>query len=342
MNNGVNGVSGGIGLSGRIETVFTLLSPLSHIGESIGPNSYLATQDMLDAEGNPIEVFAYSGNAIRGMWRDSGAEYMIKKLGGNLTLQIPLELFYLFFSGGAIGGDQSIDIDQARRIRDQIPHLSLFGGGVGNMLLPGKLSVGEGLPVCRELSHIVPEHVPGNRELSCRQMTTEISYSRKDDAKDDLLRKHLQDNDPLAITGQQMTLLADPDEEKKKEKKEKPQQMRYTLEVFCRGAVLWQETFFRDLSEIELGAFVAAIAKWAENPVLGGQGRIGMGRVKAKMTLVTDGEREQFISVGDRCLLGELARGTKARYDNFLERYKIYLEENRDGLTRAISGEVAK
>ena len=57
-------------MNGKIETVFTLLSPLSHIGESIGPNSYLATQDMLDANGNPIEVFVYSGNALRGMWRD--------------------------------------------------------------------------------------------------------------------------------------------------------------------------------------------------------------------------------------------------------------------------------
>ena len=328
-------------MNGRIETVFTLLSPLSHIGESIGPNSHLATQEMLDANGNPIEVFAYSGNALRGMWRDTGAEYMLKKLGGNMALQIPLELFYLFFSGGAIGGDQSIDIDQARRIREQIPHLSIFGGGVGNMLLPGKLSVGEALPVCQELAHIVPEHVPGNRELSARQMTTEISYSRKDDAKDDLLRPFLQTDQSPMIEGGQMSLLADPDE-KKKEKKEKPQQMRYTMEVFCRGAVLWQETFFRDLSEIELGAFVAAIVKWAENPCIGGQGRIGMGRVKAEMVLITDGERGKFISVGEKCLLSEEARGVKAHYDNFLERYTAYLEENRSGLTHAISGEVAK
>jgi len=327
-------------MNGKIETVFTLLSPLSHIGESIGPNSYLATQDMLDAEGNPIKVFAYSGNALRGMWRDTGAEYMLKKLGGANILQIPLDMFYLMFSGGAIGGDQSIDIDQARRIREQIPHLSLFGGGVGNMLLPGKLSVGEGLPVCKELSHIIPEHIQGNRNLPCRQMTTEISYSRKDDAKDDILRKHLQTNERPMIEGQQMTLLPDPEEQKKKEKKEKPQQMRYTMEVFCRGAVLWQETYFRDLSDIELGAFVAAITKWAENPSLGGQNRIGMGRVNAEMALVIDGEKENFITIDDKCLLGEKAREAKSKYDEFLNKYAGYLEENRDGLTKAISGKV--
>jgi len=330
-------------MNGKIETVFTLLSPLSHIGENIGPNSYLATQDMLDAEGNPISVFAYSGNALRGMWRDSGAAYMLGKLGGNATLQIPLEMFYLFFSGGSIGGDQSIDIDQARRIRDQIPHLSIFGGGVGNMLLPGKLSVGEGLPVCRELAHIIPDNVQGNREMSARQMTTEISYSRKDDAKDDLLRPFLQDGGLPQIEGQQMTLLPDPEQEKKKEKKEKPQQMRYTMEVFCRGSILWQETFFRDLCEIELGAFVAAIAKWAENPCIGGQNRIGMGRVKAEMMLQLFGEeKEPFITIGEKCLLADKAREAKARYDEFLEKYAGYLEENREGLNLAIGGKVEK
>lgn len=330
-------------MNGKIETVFTLLSPLSHIGESIGPNSYLATQDMLDAKGNPISVFAYSGNALRGMWRDAGAEYMLKKLGSGATLQIPLELFYLFFSGGAIGGDQSIDIDQARRIRDQIPHLSIFGGGVGNMLLSGKLSVGEALPVCRELAHIIPDYVSGNRELSARQMTTEISYSRKDDAKDDLLRPYLQDGGIPQLEGPQMALLPDPEQEKKKETKEKPQQMRYTMEVFCRGAVLWQETFFRDMNEIELGAFVAAISKWAENPVLGGQNRIGMGRVKAEMSFQLFGEeKEPFITVSDGYLLTDRAREAKSRYDEFLEMYAGYLEEKRDGLTKAISGKVAK
>jgi len=330
-------------MRGKIETVFTLLSPLSHIGESIGPNSYLATQDMLDANGNPIEVFAYSGNALRGMWRDYGGKYMLDKLGGDVILQIPLEIFYLFFSGGGIGGDQSMDVDQARRIRAQIPHLSVFGGGVGNVILPGKLSVGEALPVCRELAHLIPEYVPGNRELAAQQMTTELKYTRKDDAKDDLLRPYLQDAGVPQIEGQQMTLLPDPEQEKKKEKKEKPQQMRYTIEVFCRGAVLFQEMFFRSLSEIELGAFVAAVTKWAENPCIGGQNRIGMGRVKAEMSFQLFGEeKEPFITVSDGYLLADRAREAKSRYDEFLERYAGYLEENRDGLTKAVSGKVAK
>lgn len=327
------------GMNGKIETIFTLLSPLSHIGENIGPDSHLASQGILDAEGNPVDVFVYSGNALRGMWRDAGAEYMLKKLGKDSILQIPIEMHHLFFGGGSIGGDQSIDIDQARRIRAQIPHLSLLGGGTGNSIMPGKWrSVGQGYPVCKEFAHIIPDYVPGNRNIPCRQLTTVLYFTRKDDTKDDLLRKYLQTDNLAKIEGQQMTLLADPEEEKKKEKKEKPQQMRYSVEVLRIGTVLWQEMFFRDLNEIELGAIVAAISEWAEEPFLGGQKRAGLGKVKAEIALQLRGkEKEHFITVDDNCLLSEPARNAKARYDEFLEQYAGYLEKNQEALVKAIA-----
>ncbi len=332
-------------LNGRIENIFTLLAPLSHIGSSIGPDSYLSTQQILDNYGNPVEVFVYSGNAIRGMWRDSGAKYMLDKLGNNLKLQIPLDLFYLLFSGGSIGGDQSIDIDQARKIREKVPHLSLFGGGVGNMLLPGKINVGEGLPVCRELSHIIPDSCQGSRDLSWRQMTTENSYSRKDDAKDELLRPYINDsvNTPLIEAAQQTALFDSVDDKKPKEKKEKPQQMRYTIETICRGTVLWQEIIFQDLSEIELGALVAAIAEWSKTPFLGGQARIGMGKVKLESWIeFSDKERERFLNIDNgKCLLNQPAQEAKQKYDEFLSQYNGYIEERRDNLIKAIGGKVS-
>lgn len=53
-------------------------------------------------------------------------------------------------------------------------------------------------------------------------------------------------------------------------------------------------------------------------------------------------EKEPFITVSDGYLLTDRAREAKSRYDEFLERYAGYLEEKRDGLTKAISGKVAK
>ncbi len=342
-------------LSGRLEAVYTLLSPLSHIGDSHGPESFLATQEILDANGNATEVFVYSGNAFRGMWRDASTRYFLDNLGSSAIIQVPLELFHLFFSGGAIGGAQTVDIDQARRIREMVPHLSVFGGGVGNMLLPGKINVGEGLPVCRELAHVIPDACPGNRSLSWRQMTTEVSYTRKDDAKDELLRPYLCDPSTPQLEEPkqgQMALLEDGEDgredktetkkQSKKSEKDRPQQMRYTIEVFCRGAVLWQETTFQDMTEIELGVLVAAIAEWSKMPYLGGQARIGMGKVKVDMDWELWGqEKEHFLSVGDgRCLLYPPAKEAKEKYDEFLRKYAGYLEERRDLLVKAIGGKV--
>lgn len=368
-------------LRGRLETVFTLLSPLSHIGRSIGPDSFLATETILDANKRKTEVFVYSGNAWRGALRDVSGVYMLEKLSPNALLQLPLDVFYMLFSGGSIGGDQSIDIDQARRIRRQIPPLSVFGCGAGNMMLPGKINVGRGYPVCRELAHDIPEYVPGNRELSWQQITTENSYSRKDDAKDDLLRVYLREPEqalPAAETPQIEGPVDEPEEtpeeapglfgaevEKDEEKGEyqqradskaskikqqkpkadkKPQQMRYTLEVFCQGAVLWQETTFFRMTEIELGVLAAALYEWGANPVLGGQNRIGMGKVKADIYFEPyGGEKEHFVTVGGgKCLLGETAAAAKRTYDIFLERYSEYLENNREGLVKAITGTVAQ
>lgn len=356
-------------LNGRLEAVYTLLSPLSHIGSSHGPDSFLATQEILDANGNVTEVFVYSGNALRGMWRDAGAKYFLDKLGSGAVVQVPLELFYMLFSGGAIGGAQTVDIDQARRIREMVPHLSVFGGGVGNMILPGKICVGEGLPVCRELARIIPAACPGNRVLSWRQMTTEVSYTRKDDAKDDLLRPYLYDpSTPQLESPQQgqMPLIGDGGQEEprkagdkgnkgkkadktggtsdKDKEKDRPQQMRYTIEVLCRGAVLWQETTFQDMTEIELGALVAAIAEWSKAPYLGGQARIGMGKVQVDMNLELYGKSpEHFLSVLDgMCLLSPPAKEAKEKYDEYLRKYAGYLEQKRDLLVKAIGGKVAE
>ena len=114
-------------MNGYLEGVFTLLSPLSHIGESHGVDSYLATQDIIGVDGEPTEVFVYSGNALRGMLRDCGSKYFLDNLSPENKLQIPLELFYFLFSGGSIGGNQKVDIDKAREIRAKIPVASIFG-----------------------------------------------------------------------------------------------------------------------------------------------------------------------------------------------------------------------
>lgn len=137
----------------RLDGVFTLLSPLSHIGEAISTTTYLVQEPVLQEDGTLEEVFVYSGNAWRGQLRDCAASYMMDKLG---RPDISLDAFHLLFSGGRISGPQKTDLAQARNFRAAVPMLALWGGGIGNQILSGQLRVGSCYPICREASRILP------------------------------------------------------------------------------------------------------------------------------------------------------------------------------------------
>ncbi len=323
-------------INGYLEGIYVLQSPLSHIGDSHGPDSYLSTQEIISPTGQPTEIFSYSGNAIRGMLRDCGSKYFLDKLGGDWMLKVPLEIFYLLFSGGSIGGSQSIDIDQARRIREAIPVISIFGGGVGNQILAGKMNINDAYPICKECSHIIPdEHMDnyGGELLSWRQMTTERSYSRTDDAKDENKRLYLQG------TEEQLMIDGEADKSKKTKKKDDaPMQMRYTLEVMQAGVRLWHRIDIKDLSEVEFGALASCFVEWSKAPYLGGQNRIGMGRSTATYNWhPIGGDKETFIDIwADKSLLGPTASQVKQKYDEYLEQYAEYLAEHKEGLVKLI------
>lgn len=339
-------------INGRLEGVITLLSPLSHIGESHGPDSYLATQEIIGPDGMPTEVFTYSGNAMRGLLRDTGAKYFLDRLAGKEAfLQIPLEIFYMLFSGGAIGGEQKIDIDQARRIRQAIPILSLFGAGVGNQILSGKIFVNDALPICYECSHIIPAQYLTGQLISWRQMTTERSYTRKDDAKDDRLRPYLQQDETIALKEPEQQLALEDEnngkkikkKEKSTEKKENPKQMRYTIEVLQAGAQLWHRIDFHDLNEIELGALVSCFVEFSKKPYIGGQSRIGMGRVSMDYVLIADETNEKFLTIDTNSfVLGPTAAKAKEKYDEYLAEYNKYLADNKQRLVMLVDGKESK
>lgn len=328
-------------ISGRLEGTFTLLAPLSHKGQSHGPDSYLDTTEILSQEGERVEVFVYHGNALRGMLRDAGAQYMLEALDG---IQVPLEVFYLLFSGGALSaGDHSIDIDAARKMRERVPLLSLLGGAVGSQILPGRISVGDGYPLCAEVQHLLPKTLREARSPSWRILLTERSHMRKDDAKDDRLRQFIAELPPPERQLEQGELL---DKESAKAKPdERPQQMRYTEEVMVAGSRLWQRIDVRNATDLELGALVSAIAQWSKAPYIGGQSRIGFGRVRlsyhwypADADDPKHKEGERFLVIDQEPLvLSPLAAEVKDKYDAHLRSYRDYLRDNKDELAKTLT-----
>ncbi|NCG67123.1 hypothetical protein GWJ21_03975 [Bacillus coagulans] len=312
----------------RLETIYTLLQPLSHIGESESTQSFLNTTTVVN-DGKPEEVFVYTGNALRGMLRDCGARYLLNKL----DIRVPLKAFHLLFSGGSIGGAQALDIDQAKVIRKALPFVSLFGGGVGNQILDGKLKQTFVYPVCRETNSIIPSYVEKS-DYSWRHFTNVIEFSRKDDEKNvDLAEQFLIGQDEQQLLEGETT-------KKKKEKDGPATQMRYGVEYLAAGTKLWHRW---DIicDELELGAFVSALHEWQKQPYLGGKNGSGFGLVQADMDVIINGQRKKFADISpETVFLGEIAKKAKETYDAHLkDMYDNYVIENKSEMIKLLSGE---
>lgn len=321
----------------RLDGEIRMLAPLSHIGESHGTDSYLAEQVVIGPDGQPQEVFVYSGNAFRGMMRDCGVRYLLDRLGG---LQVPVEIFHLLFSGGSLGSRTFVDIEQARMYRRLLPLFSILGGGTGNQIISGKLRVGQLYPVTEECRRILPEKYRKKTELpSWRQWTIDVSLIRKDDSKDERLRKYL-----LGAGQEQKPMLETTSDKPASKEKEPAQQMRYTVECLAPGAVLYQRIELVDVTELELGAWVSCLAKWSQSPYLGGKSNIGFGLCEASWQYIIPGEDEEwkpFVAIKDgRCLMSPMPQQAMETYDHFLlSLYQAYLDNSQTEIKMLLAGE---
>lgn len=316
----------------RIFGQFVTQSPLSHIGETIGTTTYLVEEPILQPSGEIEPVFCYNGNAWRGQLRDLAAQYMLDKLGCTVSL----EAFHLLFSGGRIGGDQSVDINQARQMRRVVPMIGLFGGGVGNQIMPGKLRVSSSYPVCREAMPVLPEELHASAlAVSYRQMTMEKSFTRMDDSKNDKLTDAL-------ISAIDAPLLEGNGKGKKKEG-EASTQMRMTSELLIPGVTLHHEIDCIDVALVELGALVSALHSFAASPYIGGQCNRGHGRVKYTSRIVNmeTGEEHDFVQVdGGLARLAEPAQAAKDAYDQHLqEQYDAFLAKSETEIRGLLGAE---
>ena len=257
----------------------TLLSSLSHIGETHGINSLFHREKFVTADGNIKDIPTVTGNGLRGLLRDRGMMHLIKMLGYGDGKGLGLESFYFLFSGGSLsskGGSGKIDVDTARRWRELIPLVSLFGGAMGNQIMPGKMSVGKGIPICSELSHVVPEQFLNGHTTSVRTMMQFEPYTRRDDAKNDNMR-YLIDNKVLNLLDdkQRGTNRFDAIEETGQK-----QQMRYFVETMAAGSKLFWEITLQDVTDVEFDAFAVTLAQFGKYPFIGGKSNVGHGKVR--------------------------------------------------------------
>jgi len=319
----------------RIDGMFRLRSPLSHIGETISATSYLVQEKILQDDGRLEEVFSYSGNAWRGQLRDLIASYMLDHLG---SPKLGVGAFHLLFSGGRIGGPQSVDIEQGRRMRAAVPMIALLGGGVGNQILEGKLRVGNSYPLCEEAIPVLPKRLHDRAaKVPYANCTMEKQHSRRDDAKIESVRRHLETPEDVLLLGPAKT------EKKTKKTKEDDgpaDQMRIGMELVCPGVTLYTWMTLRDVTQVEIGALVSGLHAFSSSPMIGGKGAIGYGLVDLdyEITDTETGEAQHFVSVADGVpLLGKPAVAAKEAYDQHLRSmYDQMLTAGQDHIVKLL------
>lgn len=273
-----------------IEGIVTALSSITHNGgEKSGTVTQLRREKFVQPNGRPIEIPVISGNSIRGKLRDIAAIEILTKSDG-MKIEVDADSFNLLFTGGSLTstGDSGINLEKVRQMRKDMPMLSVLGGSVGNVILPGKVEIGKLIPIAKETLHLIPEQYHTAYEAGPKSIWEYCQlemYTRKDDSKDEVKRDFLQEG----------------------EKKEgNPVQMKYDTETIAAGTKFYWRICLKDTNDVETGAFLQTLNTWAEqNSQVGGNGRVGHGALKleVKETKVIDSEldfqNEDFVRYMD-------------------------------------------
>jgi CRISPR type IV-associated protein Csf2 len=274
------------------EGIMTALTSISHIGDSHGINSKLRREKVIQPDGSVEEVPIISGNAMRGILRDRGMLHMLKMLGYGINEQmgevkgLSLPAFYFLFSGGALTkdlGNRGLDVDEARKWRSLIPLVALFGGAMGNQIMPGKAKIGKVIPICSETAHLLPQRFAEQGVESVWELCQEEAYTRRDDEKNENLRQ-------LIIPDVRGLLEMDASAKREKARKGEDvegetgqkQQMRYFVETLAAGTRLFWEVALDDVTDLEREAFVVTLMEFSKSPYIGGKSGVGHGKVLIK------------------------------------------------------------
>lgn len=294
------------------EGTMTALSSISHNGgQSFGINSKLRREKFVQPDGSVEEIPTLSGNGLRGLLRDRGMLHMCRSLGygepdeDGRPRGLSLAAFYFLFSGGALTstGSRGIDVDEARRVRGLIPLVGVFGGAMGNSIMPGKLKIGKAIPICVETLHLLPERFQ-RAAPSIWDYLQEEMYTRKDDEKNEHLRALISPSVRGLLEDERRVKDKKQADGKSQEDTGEKQQMRYYVETFAAGTPFYWRITLDDVTDLEFEAFVTTLVEFSRLPFVGGKSNVGLGEVAIRF--------DNWLSIDSRTTVAANAIGLPA------------------------------
>lgn len=280
-----------------LEGICTALSSISHNGgEKNGTIVQLRREKFVQPKGKVVEIPVISGNSIRGKIRDLAAIDILTKNDG-VKVQVDADNFNLLFSGGALEstGGKNLDIEKVRQMRKDIPMISVLGCSIGNVIVPGKVDIGKMIPICKETLHLIPEKFHGTEEIKTIWEYCQVEMNtRKDDTKDENKREFIKKE----------FLTEDL----------RGGQMMYNIETLVAGTRFYWKICLRDTTDIETGAFLSILQSWAaQSSQVGGNGRVGHGRLRVDLTETSVVDSEMKFENSD--FVSYIDKATEAKKD---------------------------
>lgn len=309
------------------EGVATAVTSIIHNGgEQNGISSMLRREKFVQPDGSVEKVPVISGNSIRGILRDVGMYDMLQKVGYGVDKEtgevtgLPLSAFYFLFSGGALSstGEEGINVDKFRKMKELIPLIGLFGGAIGNAIMPGKLKIGKLIPICKETLHLLPDQYKNENVESIWEYCQTEMYTRKDDEKNDRVRGMIDSN--------VRSLLSSGTAKADLTKASTAQQMMYRVESIAAGTSFYWKVTLEDATEIEFEAFVNTLLVFSKAPYLGGRSAVGHGEISIKM--------DNWVEIDSRSNLEgkEVGRPLLQKYFEHLQNSKEEIKSFLNGM----------
>jgi len=291
-----------------LEGIVTATTQISHNGGEVNGNiAAFRRMCVIQPDLTCVDIPHVSGNSVRGKLRDVSAKHTLDLLGDeDKPHKVGIETFQLLFSGGALtSGKTEGDIDRQKDVRGSLPHISLFGGAWGNTILSGKMKINPLIPIGVETAHIIPKEVLSEIKGELPSIYTYLQtsmYTRKENSKDMEFQPYLEDDGNNGETSQ----------------------MLYYIESIAAGTPFYWKVVLEDITEEEFGAFLNALSRFQNIPVVGGKSAVGFGQIdlsglKKWTDIKKDGQILTIAETTTSNLYEEFVRDNKAKLKETLK-----------------------